>query len=139
VRKSRAGPPARAGEAGELAGHAGCLPGSVRQIKCVLAVARGMVGGRVKRVEAMVLVFDLRAVRHREANFAERADNVVGHLGERMQFAQRGAASGQGEIRRLLRQRGFEFKFLPAGNQRGFEFNFRGVDEFAGGGFFLLR
>ena len=116
------------------AGGGSCAP----QIKRVLRIARGMVGGRVERVEAMIFVLDLRPVGDGETDFAERADDVVGDLRERMQFAERAAASGQGEIGRLLRQRGFEFQFLAARRQRGFQFDFGGVDEFAGGGLFLL-
>ena len=55
-----------------------------------------------------------------------------------MQFAERAAASGQGEIGRLFRQRGFQFQFFAARGERGFEFHFGGVDEFAGGGLFFL-
>ena len=98
-----------------------------------------MVGGRVERVEAMILVLNLRPVGDGETNLAERADNVVGDLRERMQFAERAAASGQREIGRLFRQRGFELQFLAARGERGFEFLFGGVDELAGGGLFLFR
>ena len=97
-----------------------------------------MVGGRVERVEAMILVLDLRPVGDGETDFAERADDVVGDLRERMQFAERAAASGQREIRRLFRQRGLQFQFLAARRERGFEFHLGGVDEFAGGGLFFL-
>ena len=47
-------------------------------------------------------------------------------------FAERAAASGQSEIGRLFRQRGFEFQFRAAFGQRGFEFDLGLVDEFAG-------
>ena len=97
-----------------------------------------MVGGGVERVEAMILVLDLRAVGDGEAEFAEGANDVLGHLCERMEFAERAAAAGQGEISWLLGQRGFEFEFGAAFGERGFEFNLGGVDEFAGGGLFLL-
>ena len=97
-----------------------------------------MVGGRVERVEAMILVLDLRPVGHGETDLAERADDVVGDLRERMQFAERAAASGQREISWLFRQRGFQFQFLAARHERGFEFDLGGVDEFACGGLFFL-
>ena len=97
-----------------------------------------MVGRRVQRVETMVLVLDLRAVGDDETNFAEAADDVLGHLGQRMEFAERAAAAGQGEIGRFLGQGGFEFEFAPAFGQGGFQFDLGGVDEFAGGGFLFL-
>ena len=97
-----------------------------------------MVGGGVQRVETMILVLDFRAVGDGEADFAEAADNVLGHLGERMEFAEGAAAAGQGEIGGFLGQGGLEFEFGAAFGKRGFEFGLGGVDEFAGGGFFLL-
>ena len=96
---------------------------SAFKIKRVLRIARRMIGGRVQRVETMIFVFDLRSVRDHETNLAEAADDVLGDLRERMQFAERAAAAGQGEIGRLLRQRGFEFQFGAAAGQRGFQFD----------------
>ena len=98
-----------------------------------------MVGGRVERVETMIFVLDLRPVGDGKTDLAEAADDVVGDLRERMQFAERAAASGQREIGRLFRQRSFQFQFLAARDERGFEFHFGGVDEFAGGGLFFFR
>ena len=43
-----------------------------------------MVGGRVERVEAMILVLDLRPIGDGETDFAEGADDVVRDLRERM-------------------------------------------------------
>ena len=88
-----------------------------------------MVGGRVERVEAMIFVLDFRAVGDDETDFAEAADDVLGHLRERMQLAERAAASGQREIGRFLGQRGRQFEFGAAFGQRGFEFDLGGVDE----------
>src|ERR1017187_6901012 len=62
-------------------------------IEGILGIACRMVGGRVERVEAMILVLNLRPVGHGETNLAERADDVVGDLRERMQFAERAAAA----------------------------------------------
>ena len=76
-------------------------------IERVLCVAGGMVGGGVERVEAMILVLNLRAVGDCEADFAEDADDVFGDLRERMQLAERTATAGQSEISRLSRQRSF--------------------------------
>ena len=111
----------------------------VGKIKCVLRIAGGMVGGRVERVETMILVLDFRAVGDDEADFAEAADDVLGHLRERMEFAKRAAASGQREIGRFLGQRSRQFEFGAAFGQRGFEGDFGSVDGFAGSGLFLLR
>ncbi len=98
-----------------------------------------MVGRGVERVEAMVFVLDFRAVGDDETNFAEAADDVLGHLRERMEFAERTAAAGRAEIGRFLGQRGFQFEFCAASSQRGFKFDLGGVDGLAGGGFLLLR
>ena len=43
-----------------------------------------MVGGRVERVEAMIFVLNLRPVSDGKTDLAERADDVVGDLRERM-------------------------------------------------------
>ena len=80
----------------------------------------------------------INAVRDGETDLAEGADDVVGDLRERMQFAERAAAAGQGEIGRLFRQRGFQFEFFAAANEGGFEFDFGGVHGFAGEGLFLF-
>ena len=97
-----------------------------------------MVGGRVQRVETMIFVLDLRAVGDGKTDLAKTAHNVLRHLRQRMQFAERAAAAGQREIGRLLGQRGFEFEFGAALGERGFQFHLGLVDEFAGGGFFFL-
>src|SRR5579863_8663164 len=69
------------------------VPSFAGKIEGVLRIARGMIGGGVERVETMILVLDFRSVRHRKTDFAEGADDVVGHLGEGMQFAKGAAAS----------------------------------------------
>src|SRR6185295_16771934 len=43
------------------------------------------------------------------------------------------------ELEAALVTRRDELELAAARDERGFEFNLRGVDEFAGGGFFLLR
>ncbi len=92
-----------------------------------------MVGRRIESVEAMIFVLDLRSIGYDEANLAETAHDVVGYLRERVQLAERAAASGQGEVGGFLRQRGLEFKFLAARGQSGFELDLGFVDPFAGG------
>src|SRR5579883_957804 len=104
------------------------------QIKRVLRIARGVVGGRVQGVEAMVFVLEFRSVSDGETNLAEAPHDVFGDLRERMQLADRTAASGQGEIGGFLRQRGLKFQFFTARRDSGFEFNLGLVDELAGGG-----
>ena len=84
----------------------------------------------------MIFVLNLRAVGDDKADFAEAADDVLGHLGERMEFAERAAAAGRTEISRLLRLRGFQLQFVTAFSEGGFEFFFRVVDGFAGSGTF---
>src|SRR5256886_13678326 len=93
-----------------------------RQIESVLRVARGMDGGRVERVETVIFVFDLRSIGDDEPDLAKAAHDGVGDLRERMQLAERVAASRQGEVGRLLWQCGFKFEFVAARSERGFEF-----------------
>src|SRR5208282_2671704 len=82
-------------------GSGGIIVRFVCKIESVLRVARRMVGGRVERVETIIFVLDLRAVGDHKTNFAEAADDVLGHLRERMEFAERTTASGQREIGRF--------------------------------------
>ena len=92
-----------------------------------------MIGGRVQRVEAVILVLDLRPVCDHEADLAEAADDVLGDLRERMELADDAAASGQGEIGWFLGQGGLEFKLAAALGQGGFELDLGAVDGLAGG------
>ena len=98
-----------------------------------------MVGGRVERVETVIFVFDLGSIGHDEPDLAKAAHDVVGDLRERVQLAERAAASRQGEVGRLLWQCGFKFEFVAARSERGFEFGFGLVDELAGGRTVFLR
>src|SRR3989442_15402866 len=75
----------------------------LRQIKGVLRVTRGMVGGRIEGVEAMIFVLNLRSIGNNETNLAEAAHYVVRHLRERVELAKRAAAAGQGEVGGFLR------------------------------------
>ena len=102
-------------------------------------IARRMVGRRIERVEAMILILDLRPVGDGEADLAEGTDDVVGDLREWMQLAERAAASGQGEVGWMLGHRGGEFEFTTTFGERSFEFDLGDVDEFAGGGLLFLR
>jgi hypothetical protein len=82
----------------------------------------------------MIFVFDLGAVGDHEADFAETADNVLGHLGQRVELAQGAPAAGQGEIGGFFGQNGLEFQIAAALGQRGFKLDLGGVDGLAGGG-----
>ena len=68
-------------------GSVGAEQTAVRQIECVLLVARGMIGRRVERVEAMPFIFDVGAIGQREAHAPENLDAAFEHLGEGMQRA----------------------------------------------------
>ena len=57
-----------------------------------------MVSWRVEGVEAMVFILHLRSIGNDEANLAEAAHDVLGHLRERVQFADGAAAPRQGEV-----------------------------------------
>ena len=108
------------------------------QIERVLCIARGMVGGRVQGVEAVILVLDLGTVGDYEPDLAETADDILSHLRERMELADDAATPGQGEIRGLLGQGGFEFELAAALSQGSFELDLGAVDGLARGGFLFL-
>jgi hypothetical protein len=97
-----------------------------------------MIGGGVERVEAVIFVFNFRAVGNDETDFAKAADNVVGDLRERMKFAEPAAPTGKGKVGRIFRHGLFEFQVAAARVEGRFEFGLGDVDEFAGGGFFFL-
>src|SRR5436189_6439568 len=111
----------------------------LRQIKRVLRVARGMIGGRIEGVETMIFVLDLRSIGNDEPNLAEAAHDVVGDLRKRVQLAERAAATGQGEAGGFLRERGLEFELFAARDQSRLEVDFRLVTQFAGGKAVFLR
>src|SRR5438046_7624411 len=98
-----------------------------------------MVRGRVERVETMVLVLDFRPLSDGESDLAKAAHDVVGDLGERMKFAERATAAGQGEVGRFLGQGGLSFDFLATARESGLEFKLRLIDQSAGSGTVLLR
>ena len=56
----------------------------VREIKRVLRIARRMIGGRVERIETVVLGFNFRAVRDGEADFAQDPAHLFPHERQRM-------------------------------------------------------
>ena len=70
----------------------------VREIQRVLHVARGMLGRHVQRVEAVPLVFDLRAFDDREAHAREDVFHAVAHERQRMAMAERAAGAGQRDV-----------------------------------------
>src|SRR5690349_12750339 len=98
-----------------------------------------MVRGCVERVEAVILIFYLRSVRDDKADFAKAADDVFGDLRQRVELAQRTAASGQCEIGWLTRERGFQFQFRPALGEGGFQLDLGQVHELAGRRLLFLR
>ena len=51
-----------------------------------------MVRRGVQRIEAMIFVLDLGSVGHHKTDFPETADDVLGHLGQRMQLVPGGGA-----------------------------------------------
>jgi hypothetical protein len=97
-----------------------------------------MVGGRVERVEAMIFVLNLRPVGDGEADLrkARTMSSVTCVSGCNLPSARRRPGSvksvgsfGSAALSSSSSRRG----------ERGFEFHLGGVDEFAGGGLFLLR
>ncbi len=61
---------------------------AIGQIKCVLLVARRMIGRSVQRVEAMPFRLDVGAFGKRESHPAENTDRAIEHLRERMKRAE---------------------------------------------------
>ena len=109
------------------------------EVKRILRIACGMIGRSIKGVEAVVFIFDFRAICDDEADFSETSDDLLGHLGEGVKPAERPAATGKGEIGRLFGLGGFEFEFTSALGQSGFDLRFCSINGFAGGRFLLLR
>ena len=72
-----------------------------------MRVASWVIGRRVERIEAMVLVFNLRTVRDHKPDLAKDPDDILGDLRQRMKFAYPSAAPRQGEICFLFWQRCF--------------------------------
>ena len=68
---------------------------SIRQIKCVLLVPRGMFGWRVQRVEAVPFVLNVWTISERETHSPENLNRSLEHLGERMQSAELVRRAGQ--------------------------------------------
>src|ERR1039458_6744186 len=114
---------------------AGCW---MLQIERVLCIARGMVGGRVQGVEAVILVLDLRAVCDHEPDLAKAADNVPSNLRQRMGLARASPARGQSEIRGVVGQRGLELELGAALSQGSFERDLGAVEGLARGGLLFL-
>ena len=63
-----------------------------------------MIRRRVQGVEAVILILDLRTICHHEADLAETADDIIGHLRQRVKMAEQAAAAGKGTIARALAQ-----------------------------------
>lgn len=80
------------------------------EIKCVLLVARGMIGQRVERVEIEDFVLDVGAIGESEAEAAEDFDGAVARLQNGMERAGRLVAAGQ---------RGIEVGGLGRGGEVG--------------------
>ena len=57
------------------------------EIECVFFVARGVIGGGVECIEAMVFVLDFRAIGESEAHAAEDLDCFITNQSERMKCA----------------------------------------------------
>src|SRR5215472_9612289 len=111
-------------------------PLSVRsQIERILRITRRMIGWRIQGVETMVFVFDFRTISNHEADFPKTADDLLGDLCERVQFAERAAATGKGEISRLLGKGCFEFEITPPLGQHRLNFCLGGIDRLSCSGF----
>ena len=90
---------------------------AIGEIESILLVARGVVGGRVQRVEAMPLGLDVRPVGERETHPAENCRRAIQKLRNRMQRSfsskrsrsarQRHIHAGERSLVRIREQRGF--------------------------------
>src|SRR4051812_12145585 len=108
-------------------------------VEGVLGVARGVVGRRVQRIEAIVFIFHSGTVRHDKADLAEAPDDVFGHLGERMEFAERPAAPRQCEIGWFLWQSRVQFQVSLAFRQGRLDLDLCSVNGFTGYRLLFLR
>ena len=68
---------------------------TVWQIKCVLLIARRMIGRGVEGVEAMPFGLDIRSFGKSETHSPKNSDSAVQHLGERMERAGLGCGAGE--------------------------------------------
>lgn len=112
---------------------------AIRQIKSVLVIARRVIGRSVKRVKAMPLGFNIRAVRDGESHAPENADRTVDQLCQRMNPSPCGRDSGQGDVD--FRQ-GAAFLLCAQIGKPGFNgrrhIRSQGIERLTYGGFFLL-
>ena len=82
---------------GNFLGHVAEV-GALGKIKRVLRIARRVIGGRVERIEAVILGLDLGAFDDGEAGFAEDAAHFLSDECERMPRAGAGVRRRQRRI-----------------------------------------
>ena len=68
---------------------AGCMRTQQRSaiglhIKGILRITRWMIGWCVQRIKTVVLILNLRAIRHHKTQLAKAFDDILGHLREWM-------------------------------------------------------
>ena len=73
----------------------------VLQIESILCVSGRVVGGSIQRVETVVFIFHLRSICDNESDFTEAADDILGHLCQGVELAERPTTARQGEIGNL--------------------------------------
>ena len=84
----------------------------IRQIEGILHIAGGVILGHVQAGEVVVVVLDLRGIRHGKAHTGEHVDDLVGDQRQRVQTAHRAGLGRQRDIHRLRSIAGSKFCLL---------------------------
>ena len=124
------------------AGGLGAEQELIGQVEGILHIAGGVVLRDVQAGEVVVVVLDLRGVRHSKAHAGEDVDDLVGDQRQRMQAADRAGLGGQGDVHGLGGVAGGQLGFLHLGGgsivvrlHLGLQF----VDDLAHGGALFRR
>ena len=91
-----------------------------------------MIGRRVQGIKTMVLILNLRPVRHHKAELAKALHDILCHLSKRMKLPQAQPPARRGEIRGLCWGRRSQFNPIPGGLKRRLELAFGRIDGLAG-------
>ena len=124
------------------AGGLGAEQELIGQVEGILHIAGGVVLRDVQAGEVVVVILDLRGVRHSKTHAREDVDDLVGDQRQRMQAADRAGLSGQGDVHGLGSVAGGQLGFLHLGGgsivvrlHLGLQF----VDDLAHGGALFRR
>lgn len=109
------------------------------EIECIFFVTSGVIGGGVEGVEAMVFIFDFRAIGEGEAHAAQDLDRFIADQGEGVEAASGKRTGGKSEVD--SGERGGIGDGLDGGLlflKRGGDGGAGSVERLAEGGFFFV-